>query len=195
MRFSDKLRILFASQNIGCFAKHKISPPSSGLFCAKNTVFKYSFIGIMGTHNCFRCRRFGGRDGDAWYCLQQGASMTTVADPEQGCSDYDHNPKSSGKYRTKEDWIRDNGLQVGRYSSNPKSWPEPLTPAQIRAAWERDRNPDVQKLAWEIARLRDVLDRAAAALREVSSMPMPTYPRSCLERLAELIEIDRGPGK
>ena len=141
----------------------------------------------MTTPRCFNCVHFAGRGEGTWHCIQ-GNSSHAVATPERGCAFWTHNPRADEGIQTESDWIRAYGLPVGRYSDNEKPWPPPMAPSEIRAAWNKHKIAEVRVLAWEIARLRDVIDRAAAALLDVAHMSMPDYPRACLERLAEILK-------
>jgi hypothetical protein len=86
-------------------------------------------------------------------------------------------------------------MPIQGYTDRRKPFRSPLTPAQIRTAWERNRSDEVRLLAWEVGRLRDIIERAIAALEILSRLDVPEYWRRYMLLLIKLLKIDLGPDK
>jgi HAMP domain-containing protein len=145
---------------------------------------------------CFACAYFAGLNDDGYsgVCIRPG-NQPVIPAPEQGCVFLERNPKATEGVQTCEEWLVRYGMPIQGYTDRRKPFRSPLTPAQIRTAWERNRSDEVRLLAWEVGRLRDIIERAIAALEILSRLDVPEYWRRYMLLLIKLLKIDLGPDK
>src|SRR5690606_34224995 len=97
--------------------------------------------------------------------------------------------------RTCSDWILRYGMPIKGFTDNRKPFRAAMPPGKIRAAWARNKSDEVFLLAWEIARLRDIIERTIAALEVLARLAVPEYWRRYLHRIIKLLKIELGSDK
>lgn len=144
---------------------------------------------------CFDCKYFRGLTGGftAGLCKNPDCSPVRPS-PQRGCAHWTHDPSADPAIRTCDQWVEKHGLPVPGFTDrlDADRWPAPLTGRQIRTAYEQNRTPQTQALAWEIARLQDVVFRLRIAIEAIAEKNMPEFARRDLVRLVELLGEEPG---
>lgn len=156
-------------------------PPSPPLQSSKGTCYQCKhFLGLTAKSPAGRC----GRPGEEHL----------VARPEFGCAWWEEHPKRDKSIRTVQAWEAAHGRPLAEFDDflKRRSWPLPLDGRRIRMAYDADPSPPSRALAWEIARLHDVLLRTHNAINAITQSMPHCDARSDLLRLAELLRREPG---
>lgn len=151
------------------------------------------YPGARGANQtCFCCGHFKGLMGLKANCGNH--RLPPIHDrPESGCNRWAYDPAASRDIWTVEDWHVHSSKDVPGYrTAQPNAFRSPLTPVKIHELHSQHPSPATVALAWEIARLHDVLVRIQEALLELRKGKMPLSTKVHLRRLAERLIDEPG---
>lgn len=145
---------------------------------------------------CFQCKHFLGlvaRGSDCGRCGYPGGEHVRTR-PENGCAFWALHPHRSPDIKTAAEWEAAHGRPIRCFDDDLHlgKWPSALHARRIKELYKSAPGPESRALAWEIARLQDVLYRAYRAIKSQAEEMPHTPARANLLRLTELLAQEPG---
>lgn len=150
------------------------------------------FHRVGANHTCFTCGHFRGLMGARANCGNR--RLSPIHDnPAAGCNRWAFDPTANREIWTVEDWHVHASQEIPGFAPPPLNRFRPaLVSAALHDLHAAHPSPGTVAMAWEIARLHNVLTRVRSALLELRKDKMSMTSRVHLRRMAERLLEEPG---